>query len=111
MKKFLLPLLIVWSSYALAGDAATGKKLFTERSCVTCHSAGSEGSSKTGPDLTGVVQKRKKAWLTKFLKDPTKMANDPIVKKLEAQYPSKMPNVGLSGSDIDSLIAFLTTAK
>jgi cytochrome c2 len=112
MKIFFLPLFLflisVLLSTAFAGDAAHGKKLFTQRSCNSCHSVGSEGSAQTGPNLAGVVQKRSGTWLKKFLKNPDKMEEtDPVTKEMEAKYHAKMPNVGLTDAEISDLIAYL----
>lgn len=47
-----------FSLYAWAADAENGKKLFTTRGCVACHSLGSGKASKAGPDLAGVTKIR-----------------------------------------------------
>lgn len=91
----------------LAQSADEGQKLFTEK-CVACHTIGK--GPLVGPDLQGVTTQRDPAWLTKWMTAPDQMlaAKDPTAMQLLAQYNNiPMPNLGLTDSQVASLIAFL----
>lgn len=106
MKKICL-LLLIWVPSAFAADAANGKKLFVSRACNACHSVGSEGTAQTGPNLAGVLQRRQTPWVKKWLKNPDAMRNDPVIKQMDSKYHSSMPNLALSDSEVDDLLAYL----
>ncbi len=97
----------LFSLHAWAADAENGKKLFATRGCVACHSLGSGEASKTGPDLEGVTKIRKASWLKSWIKNPDRMRNDPIIKKLTAQYSTPMPATGLSDQEVEDIVAYL----
>jgi cytochrome c2 len=99
------------SSVAQAQEAARGKELWLSRSCDACHSIG--GGLRAGPDLQGVTERRTKEWLRKWLHDPDQMrASDPLAQQIYKEAKStKMWNPHLTDSDIESLIAYLATAK
>jgi cytochrome c2/nitrate reductase cytochrome c-type subunit len=50
-------------------DPASGKTLFRESRCVTCHMLDSRGGT-IGPDLSKVGSKVRRDWLFSYLKDP-----------------------------------------
>lgn len=77
--------------------------------CVPCHTIG--GGRKVGPDLQGVTQIRSKSWLKAFISNPDSMfnANDPVATGLLNEFKIKMPNMGLSADDVDSIIDYLET--
>ena len=91
-----------------------GESLFRTR-CAACHTIGAEGSVKSekgrlGPDLSGVVRKRDRAWLTRWLAEPDKMvaSMDPLAVALVTEYDNVlMPNLRLSGIDIEALLAYI----
>ncbi|MEY8689999.1 MAG: SCO family protein [Leptothrix sp. (in: b-proteobacteria)] len=91
-----------------------GEQLFRTR-CASCHSvnAGDKsviGIPKVGPDLQGVVQRRQRAWLVRWLKEPDRMLaeKDPIAMQMFKQYEEiAMPNLRLDAKQIDQLIAFV----
>lgn len=111
LKLITLALLLFGGSTALAASAANGKKLFTEHACNSCHAIGTEGSATIGPNLAGVTQLRDADWLKRWLKNPDSMRSDPKILALKAKYPSDMPNLGLSDSDVQDLLAYLATFK
>jgi protein SCO1 len=76
--------------------------------CAACHTLGTD--TELGPGLAGVVQKRDRAWLKRWLKEPDRMikAKDPIALALFEQYNQiYMPNLQLSDKEIDTLIALM----
>lgn len=97
-------------SYAHAArlpQANHGEDLYRSR-CAACHTiAGGDG---LGPDLNGVVERRERSWLTRFIKEPDVMLqeNDPLAQALLAKYKNvSMPNLKLSDPDIQALIEYL----
>ena len=85
-----------------------GAKLFMSR-CSACHTVGG-GDSKLGPDLAGVVDRRPRAWLHRWIKEPDRMMaeKDPAVMAMMAKYRGlPMPNLKLSNADVAELIDYL----
>ena len=95
---------------ALTGNAAKGEQLFLNGACVACHTLnGTTAQGKVGPNLTHFASRRLFAGAS-FDIAPISLsnwlANPPSVKP-----GTQMPNLGLSKSDIDSLVAFLMSLK
>ena len=85
-----------------------GSKLFMTR-CSACHTVGG-GDSKLGPDLAGVVERRPRAWLHRWIKEPDRMLaeKDPAVMAMMASYRGlPMPNLKLSNAQVADLIGYL----
>lgn len=107
--------LALGASAAQAQDPALAKKgktLFGSRGCNACHTVGKTGkSTAAGPDLAGVTQRRSHDWLKRWLKDPTQMiGSDSIADAMVVAAKNvKMPNMKLSDSDIDALMAYFAT--
>lgn len=76
-----------------------GEKLFTEKGCDGCHMLKGAGT-EFGPDLTGVGSRRDKAWLDRWLKDPTAVKPD-----------AAMPQQDLTNEERASLVEFLASQK
>ena len=99
-------------SYANASrlpQADQGEDLFHSR-CNACHTIGDEDGM--GPDLKGVVERRDRSWLTRFIKEPDVMLqeNDPLAQALFTKYNKvAMPNLKLNDSDIKALIQYIET--
>jgi len=86
--------------------AAWGKQVWNHKQCFGCHQMGK--SQSTGPDLIGVTDRRTPDWIRKWLTDPVGMTSeDSIAMALKKQYKTQMPNLGLTGRDIDGLINYL----
>ena len=89
---------------AALADAERGRHLFAAKGCATCHvNKDVEGGMQldVGPDLTG--KQYDPAYLALWLanpkiKPPTKPGNE-------------MPNLGLSKTEIASLVTFITNGK
>lgn len=84
-----------------------GEDLFRRR-CQACHTVGA--GDATGPDLLGVTDKRDRAWLARWIKEPDRMLaeKDPLALALYADYRElPMPNLRLSDREVDSLIRYL----
>ena len=95
---------------ALTGDAAKGQQLFLSSSCIACHTLnGTAAQGKVGPNLTHFASRSTFAGATFPITQinlSNWLANPPSVKP-----GTQMPNLNLSKSDIDSLVAFLMSLK
>ena len=91
-----------------AGDAKAGEQLFQQKGCTACHTIGK--GDLVGPDLKGVTSKESQQWLEEWIKAPSTMIakKDPTAIKLLQQFHNvQMPDLGLSTSDVDNILAFL----
>ena len=95
-----------------AGNAAeAGKQLFQEK-CTASHTVGN--GPLVGPDLKGVTTRRPHDWLEQWISAPDAMIakKDPTATELLHQFHDvPMPNLGLSSSDVNAVLAFLQTAS
>jgi len=92
---------------ASAPLAEKGEAIFQQK-CVSCHSIG--GGNLVGPDLKGVTAQRDEDWLKRFISAPDRMIaqKDPIaLQRLKEFNNILMPNLGLSGGDVEALVAYL----
>ncbi|MEA5115580.1 MAG: c-type cytochrome [Geobacteraceae bacterium] len=100
---------VICSLSALGEAASTdeGQTIFRAK-CASCHTVG--GGRLVGPDLKGVTATRDRDWLEKFIATPDKMieGGDPVAKSLLKEYGGvAMPNLGLSSSQVEAVLAFL----
>lgn len=87
--------------------AKPGQALYT-RLCAGCHTVG-EGD-RVGPDLAGVMARRDRDWLMRFVSNPGKMRTqqDPIAAELVARFPTvRMPALSISSNDTTDLLAYI----
>jgi len=80
----------------LTDEVILGKRVWHKYNCNDCHTILGIGGYYA-PDMTKVYSTRGEAWLKAFLKNP--QTPDP--------QRRKMPNQGLSGEEINRLVAFL----
>jgi protein SCO1/2 len=89
-----------------------GESLFRTR-CSACHVIGKgDGLTRQGPNLMGVVERRDRKWLERWLREPDVMLaeKDPIATQLfEAFNKVAMPNLRLNDAEIVHLIDFMKT--
>lgn len=81
--------------------------LFQER-CAPCHTIG--GGIRVGPDLLGVTQRRDRAWLLRWIKEPDRVLaeKDPIATQLLQEFNNvPMPNLRLTEEQVAALVAYL----
>jgi protein SCO1 len=86
-----------------------GQAMF-KKICAPCHTIGV--GDRVGPDLRGVTQRRERAWLSSFIREPAKMRaqRDPVALALAAKYPGvHMPTLRVSEIDAADLIAYIDT--
>jgi len=86
-----------------------GERLFLTAGCLSCHTVGK--GRLIGPDLAGVAQRRKPDWLRRWLQDPPRMLLDGALKAEFKDYPTPMPNLNLSGAEIDLLAEYLAALR
>ena len=85
-----------------------GGSLFMTR-CSACHTIG-DGDGRLGPDLAGVVERRPRAWLQRWIKQPDRMMKekDPTVMALMKRYNNvPMPNLKLDDDDVAQVIEYI----
>jgi cytochrome c551/c552 len=102
-------------------SAERGATLYKNKGCAACHNIAKTGETphrrpggkQSGPDLGGVTERRDRAWLRRFLKDPDAMlASDPIAIAMLTQAKNlKMPNMKLSDAEIEALINYLAVKQ
>jgi cytochrome c2 len=86
---------------------ASGQAIFEEK-CVVCHSAGSDRI--VGPGLAGVLDRRERAWVKRFIMQPDQMlTSDSIAIALMEEYLVMMPNFGITDTEAEQLMTFLAT--
>jgi protein SCO1 len=84
-----------------------GEALY-KRMCAGCHTVGQ--GDRVGPDLAGVMGRRDREWLVRFISDPERMRvqKDPAAMALVANFPTvRMPALGVSQGDAGDLIAYI----
>ncbi|HJW14843.1 MAG TPA: c-type cytochrome [Thermoanaerobaculia bacterium] len=78
-----------------AGNAANGKKLFSESRCISCHTVEGKGNG-SAPELSKVASWATRGWLLAFLRDP------------QSFYPrTRMPRYHFSESESRDVVAYL----
>ena len=91
--------------------SSAGQELF-ETNCMSCHTIGA--GVLVGPDLEGVFERRDRKWLAEFIRIPDQiiLSGDPIVLEMLSEFNNvEMPNLGLSESDVEALLAFLESSE
>ena len=76
-----------------------GKDVWHKNNCINCHTVFGEGAYYA-PDLTKITKHRGEAYLTAYMRDPSKFYD-------ETRHRRLMPKQDLSETDIADLIAFL----
>jgi protein SCO1/2 len=96
-----------YSETSVAVTILPGEDLFRRR-CQDCHTIGA--GDAIGPDLAGVAGRRDRAWLARFIQDPSAVieSKDPVATAMLRQYRDlTMPKLGLSDRDVEQLIGYL----
>lgn len=83
-----------------------GEALFLDHGCGHCHTMGR--GKLVGPDLAGLQGRRTRDWVVRWLQDPPAMIQkDDQARRMALEYPTPMPNLNLSGADVDRLADYL----
>ena len=105
MMRRALPLSLVVTVAALATSTVAqeptdlGKRFFMDSGCYGCHTVGKMGTP-IGPDLSRIGAKYSRAYLERWLRDPS------------TQRPSAhMPTLELSEDQVKALAAFLSSLR
>ena len=80
-------------------EVTRGKDVWHDNNCINCHTLFGEGAYYA-PDLTKITKLRGEAYLTAYMKDPSKFYD-------ENRHRRLMPRQNLSEQNIKDLIAFL----
>jgi mono/diheme cytochrome c family protein len=91
--------------------AQQGQALF-KQDCSGCHTIG--GGNTVGPDLKGILAVAGEGTVRDFVTDPTKMiaSGDPKIAALVTKFHGvKMPDLGLSSTQVTAIIAYLKTTS
>jgi nitric oxide reductase subunit C len=83
----------------ITAEVTRGKDVWHENNCINCHTLFGEGAYYA-PDLTKITKLRGEAYLTAYMKDPSKFYD-------ETRHRRLMPRQDISEPDIKALIAFL----
>jgi len=83
-----------------------GKALF-DRFCAGCHTVG--GGDGAGPDLEGLADRRERAWVEAFIRDPAAVidSGDPTAVELREAFGTVMPALGVSDAQLAALVVYL----
>jgi nitric oxide reductase subunit C len=87
------------NSDKITAEVERGKDVWHRNNCINCHTLFGEGAYYA-PDLTKITKVRGEAYLTAYMKDPSKFYD-------ENRHRRLMPRQDLSDTDIRDLIAFL----
>jgi cytochrome c oxidase subunit 2 len=93
-----------------SGSASAGQKLFTSLQCASCHQIrGVSPPASVGPDLTHVASRSTLAAVT-IPNNPTELAA--WIANPQAIKPgNRMPDLGLSKSQVAQIVAYLETLR
>ena len=84
---------------AIDATVIAGKDVWHRNNCINCHTLLGEGAYYA-PDLTQITTQRGAAYLSEFLKDPSRFYSEERDRRL-------MPTLPLSDQEITAVIAFL----
>ena len=83
-----------------------GEEVFGAKGCVACHQM--DRDTPTGPALGNVTDTRTPAWLARQIMHPDEMQKqDPVTKKIRADYPAPMTNLGVTPEEAEAIISYL----
>lgn len=89
------------------GDAQDAAQVFAQR-CASCHTIGQ--GPRVGPDLRGVTTRRERDWVTRFIREPSKLldSGDAVATELlRAANNTRMPDLGLDDATVAALVSYL----
>lgn len=100
-----LALIATYSGVARADEGST---IFASK-CSSCHTIGK--GKLVGPDLKGVTSMQSHTWLENWISSPSTVikSGDPTATNLVKQFGMQMPDLGLSTSDVDAVLAYIAS--
>ncbi len=88
--------------------AVEGKEVFKIK-CSACHKI---SKRFVGPPLAGITERRSPEWIMNMILNPEVMvAENPIAKKLLAEYLAPMANQGLTEKEARLILEYFRTKK
>lgn len=85
-----------------------GKKTFQNK-CSTCHQL---DKRMVGPALRGVTSRRSPEFIMNMILNPTEMQNEhPVVKKLIAEFGTRMADLGIDREEARALLEYLRSVE
>ena len=88
--------------------AVEGKEVFKAK-CSACHKI---TKRFVGPALAGVTERRTPEWIMNMILNPERMvAENPLAKKLLAEYLSPMANQNLTEDEARKILEYFRTKK
>lgn len=89
--------------------AENGKQVFTQK-CTACHVI---GKKLVGPDLTGVIERRRPEWIMNMIMNPIEMlSKDPEAKALLAEFSNlPMTNQNVPEEEARALLEYFRTLQ
>jgi len=97
-------LLLASSQCAQAFDPG----VYFEKNCMSCHTVGR--GDEIGPDLKGVMERRTKEWLVKWLQSSQSViqSGDPVGVELFNKFKQKkMPDQDITAEDVAALLDYI----
>ncbi len=79
-----------------AGNAANGKRIFSESRCISCHTVEGKGNG-SAPELSKIASTATRGWLLAFLRSPQSF-----------NPRTRMPRYGFSEAESRDVVAYLT---
>jgi mono/diheme cytochrome c family protein len=109
---FIIVLLLISVTSIVMASTTTqsvenGKEIFDQK-CAACHAI--DNTRLIGPGLLGVTAMRDLDWVRAFIMTPDQVlgSDDPVAAELLEEYGGlKMPNVGLTESETEDVLAYL----
>jgi cytochrome c2 len=88
--------------------AQTSGQASFEQKCAVCHTLSAD--RLVGPGLAGVMTRRDRAWIKRFIMQPDQMiaSGDSTAAALVDEYLVVMPNLAITDGEAEALIAFLS---
>ena len=90
----------------MSAAAQKGHAAYLEGGCNGCHVIGKVSS---GPDLVGVLGRHENGakWVKEWILNPQKMYKNPYIKSMTNYFNLRMPNQGMTPSQVDDIIEYL----
>lgn len=105
------PASLLWLAACIAAAPLTAQEAadFFRENCTSCHTIG--GGRLTGPDLKGVLARKDREWLARFVQNPQALmdSGDPYALKLRQEARDVvMPTInGMNASRAEALLALI----
>jgi mono/diheme cytochrome c family protein len=103
--------LLCWLATYVAGFPLVAQEAadFFRQNCTSCHTIG--GGRLTGPDLKGVLTRKDREWLTRFVQNPQAMMDQGDTYALQLRQAARdvvMPTInGMNRARAESLLALI----